>query len=143
MKIERLPLGFNKLSYDEFTWSDNDKGGSKDFFWVSLPMSQEQLKILSKAIYQNYVEVVKDVPDYFDNWDEPFPNSDDDIYNNPESLISYFSKSSLWSDFLIKSISEIQNWDMSQSKYHALKVMYVEKINNTIQLVLLCIKVNA
>lgn len=142
MKIESVSLGFNHLSYDEFTWSDNDRASSMDKILVSVPISREQLKSLSKAIYQNYLEVIRDVPDYFDSWDEPFPSNENEVYNNPEKLFSYFSKSSLWSNFLIKSISEIQNWDMSQSKYHVLNVNKVNEFNNTLCVVMTSIKIN-
>lgn len=130
MKTEYLNMGFNQLSYDEFTWSVNSRLSSSDKFFISIPLSTEQLNILSKTVYHKYLEVIKDVPDYFERWDEPFPANEVDIYSNPESLMVYFSKSALWSDFLINAISKIQNWNMDQAKFHVLKVNDVKLINN-------------
>lgn len=130
MKTEYLNMGYNQLSYDEFTWSDNSRVSSSDKFFVSIPLSTEQLNILSKTVYHKYLEVIKDVSDYFERWNEPFPTNEMNIYNNPELLMVYFSKSALWSDFLIKAISKIQNWNMDQAKYHVLKVNDVKLINN-------------
>ncbi len=141
MKKEILPLGFNLLSYDEFTWSDNDRASSQDFFLLSVPISKEHLKKISRAIYQNYFEIVRDVPDYFDIWDEPFPNDEYDVYNNPTKLFIYFSKSSLWSDFLIRIISEIQNWDMCSAQYHVFNVYDVNELNNSLYIIMKCLKI--
>jgi RAB protein geranylgeranyltransferase component A len=130
MKTEYLNMGFNQLSFDEFTWSDNSRVSSSDKFFVSIPLSSEQLNILSKTVYHKYLEVIKYVPDYFERWNEPFPANEVDIYNNPESLMVCFSKSALWSGFLINAISKIQNWNMDQAKYHVLTVNDVKLINN-------------
>jgi hypothetical protein len=142
MKTEYLNMGFNQLSYDEFTWSDNSRVRSAAKFFVSIPLSSEQLNILSKTVYHKYLEVIKDVPDYIERWDEPFPTNDLDIYNNPESLIVYFSKSALWSDFLINAISKIQNWNMDQAKYHVLTVNDVKLINN-IRITMTCFELKS
>ncbi|MEY5047747.1 MAG: hypothetical protein RLZZ175_1106 [Bacteroidota bacterium] len=141
MRIENLSLGFNKLSYDEFTWSDNERVNSKVKIQIIISIDNEQLKTLSKSIFENYIEIIRDVPDYFDNWEEPFPKDEYDILNEPEKLFFYFSKSSLWSDFLIKEISKIQSWQMTQSEYHILKVNNVKKLNNILHLITIGVKI--
>ncbi|MFK7033457.1 hypothetical protein [Flavobacterium oreochromis] len=140
MELKTLPMGFNQLSYDEFTWSDNDRVSSNNKILIEIPIDDIQLRQLSTSIYSNYLKIVKEVPDYFDNWDEPFPDSDIEIYNNPEKLLLYFSKSSLWSDFLIKEISRIQNWKFTDSIYHVLKTTELKVLNNDLSIVMLSIK---
>lgn len=135
-----LPKGFKNLSYDEFTWSDNLRVISKDFVLLTLSISEYELISLSEAVYLNYLEILNDVPDYFNNWNEPYPLSKDDIYKNPIILGIYFSKSSLWSDFLIKTISKIQKWDFQKSKYHLLRFDSVDKLENNFYIIFLAIE---
>jgi len=112
---------YNKLSYDPFTWSDNTRAKSPEYI-VNMPLSKEVLGILSKLIWIKYIEVKEDVPNYFEEWNEPFPKTENDIVDYPLQLEDYFKKSSLWSDFIIEKLAELQKWDSDNSKYHLLKL---------------------
>lgn len=116
-----IDADYNKLSYDLFTWSDNTRAQPPDCI-VNMQLLKEVLEELSKLIWIKYMEVREEVPSYFKEWNEPFPESEREIVDNPLRLEDYFKKSSLWSEYIIETLSELQEWDSGNSKYHLLKL---------------------
>ena len=110
----------SKISYDLFTWSDNQRAPSPNCL-VGIAISDEVLSELSSLIWENSLEVFKEIPDYFFEFEVPFPSDKNTILHDPYILNEYFEKSDLWADFIVEKLSVLQKWDFKNSMYHLLK----------------------
>ena len=128
MKKNIFEIGFNNLGFDEITWADNSRANPPNCI-VSIPILDKDILKLSIFIFDKKIEVINEMPNYFSEWEEPFPMSNIEIYNNPYILQEYFSKSRLWSDSIIKFLSNTLKWNYSKSGYHLLKLESVSQLN--------------
>lgn len=124
-----LEHNFKNISYDLITWSDNEMV-SRPIIEIWLPLNNEILFALSRRIYFKSIEVLNEIPDYFEEFEEPFPKSEIELFTFPEKIVEYMSISSLWSYFIIENLGELMNWSFENAIYHALKCKNIELINS-------------
>lgn len=94
----------NEFVYDPFLWKrvSNSNADIK----VDIVLNKEEIKLLSRFIWKQYVEILNEYLeldfDYFeeDNYDEPFPKSKKTIEENPNLINDYYNKSPLWQDYI-------------------------------------------
>lgn len=120
METILLEDGESKIGYDLFTWSDNRRAPSPNCL-VGIYISEKVLSELSSLIWENSLEVFEEIPDYFFEFEVPFPSDKNAILHNPYVLNEYFEKSDLWADFIVAKLSVLQKWDFKNSIYHLLK----------------------
>jgi hypothetical protein len=96
---------YNEFGYDSFLWKrvSNSNADVK----VEIILNKEEVILLSRFIWKQYVEILNEYLDsdfdYFEegnNDDEPFPNSKRTIEENPNLINDYYNKSPLWQDYI-------------------------------------------
>jgi hypothetical protein len=131
MKEIYLNSDFKNISFDMITWSDNKRVSvAEQLVSVGIPVNDEKIMTLSKNIYSKSIEVINEISDFFEEFEEPFPKEEMEIYSNLHRIPEYMNSSTLWSYFIIENLSEILNWTFEKSVYHVLKCQKVEIIGN-------------
>lgn len=92
------------------------------------------MEALNKFICDKKTEVLNDVPDYFEKFNEPFPLNELEILHNPKIIEEYFSRSDLWAHSIMFFLSKLLNWDFKNSEYDLLKLESASFIGNDFNL---------
>jgi hypothetical protein len=102
---------------------------SKSDVIVTVSLNKSEIHRLSNFIWTVYNEVLNDFSDnefgYFDDTEEPFPDSPETILNNPALIDKYIENSNLWRDNILNRFlfpaDENENYDYFIVGYSKMK----------------------
>jgi len=105
------------VSFDHTTWSNQRHLIKPPDYLVSVPINFNDLEQVNKHLWGKYEEMIKEVPDFFEEFEETFPAHDKEILENPLILNELTSKSDYWANMLVEGLSVIQHWNHELPEY--------------------------